>query len=115
MHLEQELISGSLIFRIQGELDLQTAESFRRAVDDAIDRNRCYQVVFNMRKVSFIDSSGLGAILGRYRRVSQRHGRIAIVSPPPHVLTVLELSGIRKIIPVYGSEQKALASELRMA
>ncbi len=115
MQLDHEIVAGNLVFRVQGELDLNTAERFRLYVDDAMDRHRCYQAVLNLRKVTFVDSSGLGAIIGRYRRIAQRQGTISIVSPPPHVLSVLELSGIKKIIPVYSSEQKALAPEARMA
>lgn len=109
MRVENEFTGGQVILRVDGELDLQTAEEFRHAAEEAMDRHRCYRLVLNLRRVSFIDSSGLGAILGRYRRVAQRQGRMAIVAPPPHVQAVLEMAGIRKIIPIYSSEQKALA------
>lgn len=109
MRVENEFIGNQLILRVDGELDLQTAEEFRRAAEEAMDRYRCYRLILNLKRVSFIDSSGLGAILGRYRRIAQRQGRMTIVVPPPHVQMVLEMAGIRKIIPFYSSEQKALA------
>lgn len=109
MHLEEELAGGFLIFRVKGELDLNTAEEFRRRAEDAMYQHRCYSLVLNLRKLDFLDSAGLGAILGRYRQVSQRQGRMVIVAPPTHIQTVLEMSGIRKIIPIFASEQKALA------
>lgn len=109
MQVDEELVDGWLILRLSGELDLNTADVFRRRAEEALDRHRCERLILNLKRVSFLDSSGLGAILGRYRRLAQRQGRMAIVAPAPHVQAVLDMAGIRKIIPVYPSEQKALA------
>ncbi len=108
--LVQEVFSaGHVILRLEGELDLGTAETFRRAAEEALERHGSYRLVLNLAGVSFIDSSGLGAILGRYRRIAQRQGRMALVAPPENVRAMLELSGVFKVIPIYDSEQKALA------
>lgn len=109
MRVEETFAAGHVILRLGGELDMHTAEAFRRAAEDALERHGTYRLVVNLAGVSFIDSSGLGALLGRYRRIAQRQGKLALVAPPENVRAMLELSGVFKVIPVYDSEQKALA------
>lgn len=109
MLVEEEFANGYVILRLNGELDLNTADLFRWQAEEALERHRSERLILNLKRVSFIDSTGLGAILGRYRRVVQHAGRMVIVAPPPHVQAVLEMAGIRKIIPILSSEQKALA------
>ncbi len=66
MLVEEEFTRGHVILRLNGELDLDSADEFRRRAEDALERHGSRRLIVNMRKVSFIDSSGLGAILGRY-------------------------------------------------
>jgi stage II sporulation protein AA (anti-sigma F factor antagonist) len=63
-----------------------------------------------MRRVDFIDSSGLSAILGRYRRVLDLQGRMALSGATSRVASLLELAGVTGIIPLYASLADALAA-----
>lgn len=110
MTIDTELRDGHLIVRLAGEFDLRAADDFRRIAESALERHGCARMVLNLRKVSFIDSSGLGAILGRYRYIHQRRGVMFLVAPPPHVRAVLDLAGVAKLMPVYATEEKALAA-----
>ncbi len=110
MKMEIDLVEGVLVVRIDGEIDLSTAPQFRAGVEHALDRTMARDLILNMKSVSFVDSSGLGAILGRYRRVSQAGGRMALCSVMGRVKPVLELSGLRRIMPLFDSEREALAS-----
>jgi len=105
-----ESVGGVLVVRVDGELDLSTAPEFRAGVEHALDRTMARDLIVNMRSVDFVDSSGLGAILGRYRRVSQAGGRMALCCVMGRVKPVLELSGVRRIMPLFDSEKEALAS-----
>ncbi|MEG3070542.1 MAG: anti-sigma factor antagonist [Candidatus Syntrophopropionicum ammoniitolerans] len=64
--------------------------------------------MINLAKVSFVDSSGLGVLLGRYNRVSKNGGQVLIVSPQPQVRKVLDLSGLLRIMNEYPNENEAL-------
>lgn len=97
-----------LIARISGELDLVIADKFRTAVDQALDRGNCSKLILDLSRVTFIDSSGLGVILGRYKRLTPQGGVMAIVAPQPQVEKILEFSGIKRIIKLYASEKEAL-------
>ncbi|NPV70900.1 MAG: anti-sigma F factor antagonist [Firmicutes bacterium] len=110
MKVDFESAGNVLVVRVEGELDLSTAPQFRASVEHALDRTMARDCILNMKGVSFIDSSGLGAILGRYRRVTQAGGKMALCGVIQRVRPILELSGIKRIMPLYDSEKEALAS-----
>ena len=109
MDISTEVLQDTLIVRIQGELDLHTASVFRDEVDNILSRRkRITKMMLSLNGVTFIDSSGLGALLGRYKKIMQRNGRIVISEMSPGVKKLLELSGVNKIIPLFDTEQEAL-------
>lgn len=108
LFLDLELRQDTLVVRPSGEMDLGVADYFRGALEEALDREQVRNLVFNLARVSFIDSSGLGVLLGRYKRVVRNGGKVFIVSPQPQVRRVLDLSGLLRIMNEYPSEAEAL-------
>lgn len=109
MTLETERLGTNLIVTVNGELDLETAPIFRDAVEKKLDQYESINhLILDLDKVSFIDSSGLGAILGRYKRLSRQGGRLSAIRVSRQVLRVLELAGLLKIITVYADRHQAL-------
>jgi anti-anti-sigma factor len=109
--LETERVGHSLIVSVDGELDLETAPVFRDTVEKKLNQYESIQhLILDLHKVNFIDSSGLGAILGRYKRLSGQGGRLSAVGVSRQVLRVLELSGLLRIINVYEDRRQALNS-----
>jgi len=98
----------NLIVRLTGELDHHSAVNLRQVIDRRLNNPEICNLVLNLKHVSFMDSSGVGVILGRYRLVEGRGGKMALCLIPAGVLKVLEISGVPKIIPLLGSEQQAL-------
>lgn len=105
---DTQVIAGTLIVRPQGELDVHTAAAFRTDTENALAETGARRLIVSLKNIAFMDSSGLGALLGRYRRMIELGGRLYLVSIPARVRPVLELSGILKIIPVFESEKRAL-------
>jgi stage II sporulation protein AA (anti-sigma F factor antagonist) len=102
-------VDGNVLFmRLEGEFDLYTAEEFRRVADAALKEQRVRHMVINLKDVVFIDSSGLGAILGRYKQIRRKSGSMGLVGIGPNIKAVLEISGIIRLIPVYDTEPDAL-------
>jgi stage II sporulation protein AA (anti-sigma F factor antagonist) len=99
---------GVLIVRVEGELDMHVATEFREKVDNALETSGVKHVLFNLQKVNFIDSSGLGVLLGRYKKISALHGIMFATHIQPQVLQIFELSGLLKIMKLYHSETEAL-------
>lgn len=107
--LSCEIVDKSLLVSIEGELDMHTAPPFKESIDAQLDKDlNLKDLVLLMENVSFIDSSGLGAILGRYRIIEKRGGRLIFVAPTPQVLRVLKLSGMQKIASFTNSAKAAL-------
>lgn len=99
---------GILVVRLDGELDVCGANEFRNSVDDALELTGAKHILLNMQGVNFIDSSGLGVILGRYKRIAQQGGKILVVHLAPQVQRIFELAGLMKILTIYQSEEQAL-------
>lgn len=110
MQIEYQLIENDLVVRLSGELDLVSATSFKTLVDDLIDRRRIRNLYVNMQWVTFLDSSFLGTLIGRHKRIQLTGGRTGIVAPCPTIRPILEISGILRIMPEFDSEQRALSA-----
>ena len=108
MLLDVEVKHNTLLVRPSGELDLGVADDLRNALEETLDRETARNIIFNLARVSFIDSSGLGVLLGRYKRVLKDGGKACIVSPQPQVRKILDLSGILRIMGEFSSETEAL-------
>lgn len=90
---------------ITEEIDHHIVEKIRRKVDDEITRYMPRKTVFDFDRVSFMDSAGIGMIIGRYKMMKLIGGETEIVNISPNVKRILEMSGINKIISM--KEKKA--------
>lgn len=109
LQISTDVRGDTLIVRLSGELDHHTAEMVRSQVEAELDRGLTEHLVLNLEDLSFMDSSGLGVILGRYKRVTQAGGRMALCSVNDQLKKLFELSGMLKILRIYPSESQALA------
>ena len=89
-----------LILKITEEIDHHTTQDIRRKADNEITRYMPRKVVFDFNKVSFMDSSGIGMIIGRYKTATMLGGIVEMKNVNPSVQKVLEMSGVLKIIPI---------------
>jgi stage II sporulation protein AA (anti-sigma F factor antagonist) len=105
MDLELRLVRNTLVVRIEGELDMLVAEQLRSQIDSKLDSREVNTLIINLDKVTFIDSSGLGVLIGRYKKLSAIGGHMYIVGARPSVEKILFFSGINKLIPMFNSEQ----------
>ncbi|MBW5446706.1 anti-sigma F factor antagonist [Cohnella sp. CFH 77786] len=110
LQVELEQHRNVLIVRLKGELDHHTADIVRFKMEDAILRGRCEHVVLSLKELQFMDSSGLGVILGRYKLVKSRGGKMVVCDAQASVKRLFELSGLFKILSLHESERSALAS-----
>ena len=90
-----------LTVKVTGELDHHNAPQIREETDFKITNDNIKNVIFDFTNLSFMDSSGVGVIIGRYKLLSSLSGKLYIVSPSKRLNRILELSGIMKIIRVF--------------
>ena len=94
------------VLDLSGEVDAYTSARFREALLDLVD-NGSASVIISMENVEYIDSSGLGALVGGLKRVSERSGKIVLVCNNPQIRKVFEITGLEKVFPLYDSEDDA--------
>ncbi|MDL4840739.1 anti-sigma F factor antagonist [Aquibacillus rhizosphaerae] len=99
-----------LLVRLSGELDHHAAENLKKEWQIAMREKNAQHVILNLEQLSFMDSSGLGVILGRYKEVKQAGGEMVVCSISPAVKRLFDMSGLFKIIRLEESEQFALLS-----
>ncbi len=93
-------VDNVLNIMITEEVDHHTTEKMRRKMDYEITRFMPRKVVFDFSKVSFMDSAGIGLLIGRYKLVKLLGGTTEISHCNKSVSKILEMSGILKIIPL---------------
>lgn len=110
MKITTAITKGVLVVKVIGEFDMHGAECFRETVDEYLNNMGIKDVVVDLEEVVFIDSSGIGVILGRYKKIMHLKGTICLVGVQDSVKKILELSGVLKILKIYRSEFEAVSS-----
>lgn len=98
MHYHFEMEGQALIATLVGELDLHTSPEFKEHITKLFDTHpHIRHLIMNVKSLSFVDSSGLGVILGRYRELQERGGQLFFVQANPQIKRILQMSGFQKI------------------
>ncbi len=90
----------TLVAVLSGEIDHHTAKTMRMEIDREIELSQPETLVLDFSGVTFMDSSGIGLILGRHRMMDAIGGKVTIQSPPSHIRRVMHLSGIERIVTI---------------
>jgi anti-sigma F factor antagonist len=96
-----EIINRCLIIHLNQELDHHCAVKIREKSDKLIDKENIRNIIFDFENTAFMDSSGIGVIMGRYKRVIFMGGKVAVVGVSNSIDRILHLSGLYKIIDKY--------------
>lgn len=110
MYLKFDKKDDKLIVYLMGELDHHSAEEVRVKIDDRIDRDNIRKVILNFSGVTFMDSSGIGVVIGRYKKMKNRSGNLCVAEINRTVNKVFEISGMYKIIDVYRNIDEAIVN-----
>ncbi|MBQ9949736.1 MAG: anti-sigma factor antagonist [Clostridia bacterium] len=100
VQMETEQGRKALVISLCGELDHHSAGKLREEIDAELEKHGFGFCILDMSGVSFMDSSGLGVILGRYRLVTEHGGTLAVRNPNKTVDRILKMSGIYSIVEV---------------
>lgn len=98
MKIEHYKKFDALYVKLCGELDEHHSAYVRATIDELTDANAVKKLYIDMSNLDFMDSTGIGVLIGRYKRLKPRGVLIFIQSPPPAVDKVLKLSGIYEIM-----------------
>lgn len=90
-----------IVFKVEGDFDNLLCIRYKNVITEIIARKRCHLTVFDLSNVSFIDSSAIGLILGRYKQVNEYKGNIVICGVNKLIKKTIAISGIAMIIDTY--------------
>ncbi len=91
---------GLLCVYLYGEIDHHGAVALREDLDKLLWRERPRRFVLNLSRIEFMDSAGLGLLMGRYRLVRELGGVMALTAPNPRVMKILRLSGMERFFEI---------------
>ena len=95
------------IVEVQGEIDVYTSSWVKEAINEAIEKGH-YFVIINLEKVRYIDSTGLGVLIGALKRAKEHKGGISLICTNPQIKKIFSITGLAKIFIIYKTEEEAI-------
>lgn len=90
---------------LEGEIDHHTATSLRMEIDEAVQANKPKTLKLDFGDVTFMDSSGIGLVMGRYRTLQPFGGKLVVSNLSPQVYKIMQLAGLEKIAKITKREE----------
>ncbi len=110
MDTNYEVYERCLVIYMNDDLDHHYAVRLREESDRLIDSKNIKNIIFDFNGVDFMDSSGIGVIMGRYKKVIFTGGKVAVTSVNGPVDRIFKVSGLYKIIDKYNTVKDALGA-----
>lgn len=104
MQMKAYSSEGNLVVRLDGEIDHHGAREIREELDRMIAETKPAALVLELSDIDFMDSSGLGLVLGRYRRLAEIGSKMFIKNPGARTEKILCMAGVDKLIKIIKSE-----------
>ena len=109
LRINTKTLNGIPVIELEGEVDVYTAPRVKSRLIDLVDEGK-FQIIVNLEAVDFMDSSGLGVLVGGLKRVKPHDGGIAIVCTKDKILKIFKITGLTKVFSIYSSTEEALQS-----
>lgn len=107
MNIERAVVAEQIpVLRLSGELDLRNVPEVRRAIRGLIDEG-LVNIIINLSNLEFIDSSGLGVLVGGLARVREKQGTIKLACNNRRILRVFEMTRLTQLFDIYDNEEAA--------
>lgn len=107
---DSEFTGTVLKIKLRGEIDHHSAVAVRTAIDDMIRSRKPTELIIDMSAVDFMDSSGLGLIMGRYNTMKEIGGSVAVVDPNPATKKIMTLAGLERIVKIVHTAKTSTVS-----
>ncbi len=101
------------LFALSGTLDIATSPTLRAALMEAADRDE-HEIVVDLSQLEFLDSTGLGALIGAHKRAAEHHGSIRLVAQEGQILRLLRITGLLDVFSVHPTIDAALTDHARL-
>ena len=104
-------LNNYLVVTPVGEIDHHTSLGIRQTIEKAFARSGATNMIFDFSRVEFMDSSGIGILIGRHRELSMQGGKVYAVNLSGEIGRIFGISGLARIIPCYDNLEEALNCE----
>jgi anti-sigma B factor antagonist len=101
---------GTEVVTAEGEIDIYTAPRLRELLTDLAGKGSCHLIV-NLDKVGFLDSTGLGVLVGGLKRVRPHDGSLDLVCTQEPILKIFKITGLTKVFGIYQTVDQAIAAK----
>jgi anti-sigma B factor antagonist len=99
---------GVVVFRLAGQFDFSHVATARAAINPQIDQGAEF-IVANLDGLNYIDSAGLGVLVGTLARLKDRGGELAVVCHAPRIRRVFDITRLTQLIPLHNTEEEAFS------
>jgi anti-sigma B factor antagonist len=113
LSLHVHVVDGMRVFELSGSLDIATSPTVRAALVEASERGD-HRLIVDLSKVDFLDSTGLGALIGAQRRAKEYDGEVRLVVKEGQIVRLLRITGLLKVFGVYPSLADGLNDGVRV-
>ncbi|NMA80013.1 MAG: anti-sigma factor antagonist [Clostridiales bacterium] len=103
MAVKIEIGDNIINARLIGDIDHHTAKGMREEIDNAVERTQIKKLVLDFKNVSFMDSSGIGLVMGRYKIMEEVGGVVKVTNPSNHIKKVMRLAGLDRLAQIENS------------
>lgn len=112
---DSEYMGCYLKIKLRGEIDHHSASSVRAAIDSEIYQKKPRGLIMDMSAVNFMDSSGLGLIMGRFSLMSELGGEVIVTDPNPMIERIMTLAGMERVVKIQHtrSEEQRIAPKVK--
>lgn len=110
IHMDVNFIQkrNTLIVNLSGELDHHSASEIKNLIDDQLSHGSINNCMLDCKDLQFMDSSGVGLIIGRYKKIKALNGQIVAINVNPQIKRIFTISGLDRIITIYPDLKTAL-------
>ncbi len=98
---------GIISVRLLGELDHHNAEKIRNLIEDKINEKGIYHLIIDLSQLDFMDSSGIGLLMGRYKLVAPLGGSVSVIVGKGNIERIVKMSGLERFIGIFKTKDEA--------
>jgi len=110
LSLSTRTVGDRTVVEVGGEIDVYTAPKLREQLVELVN-DGSFHLVVDMEGVDFLDSTGLGVLVGALKRVRTHDGDLSLVCDEPRILKVFEITGLTKVFAMYADVDQAVAAD----
>ncbi len=110
LSLDTRQAGDQTIVEVGGEIDVYTAPKLRDKITELVGDGH-YDLIIDMEKVDFLDSTGLGVLVGGLKKVRAHNGSIELICNQERLLKIFRITGLAKVFTIHGTQEEALAAD----